>query len=389
MRVLHVSDTFLPKRGGAEIAIDHLCRAMCDHGAHPTVLAQQQPVPANSSPTPDSAFPYPVYRYRRPPFTSLLAGPMIRSAIARRFAESDPPDILVGHHAFPCGHGVVSYRDRFRPNLPVVIHCRGGDIYHGARWRKKPLIWKRLALALAGADAVIVSSRDMLALATEIVAQRGLSAKFHLLPNGVDPHEFLTDTSASPLARDPRLTSAPFVLGLGRLIPRKGFDLLIQAFALAAPSDWTLVIAGDGPHLPQLRQLAAPLQNRVVFTGAVAGIDRNFLLQHCAFMAAPSLEESFGNVALEAMICQKPLLATRTGGFADLISDTCGRLVPPGDIPALEAALRDLTSTNLTPLGLNALAIAQTFTWHSIAQKYLNLLQSLTPPIAKPTAPNT
>lgn len=371
MRVVHVTDTFLPKLGGAELAIDRLCRAMGEHGASPVVVAQGQ----KGKGAEVTGLAYPLRRYPRP-WSSIFAGPAIRKTLARVLAELGPADALVGHHAFPSGHGVVTFARDLKPRVPAVVHVRGGDIYLASRWRKKPMIWRRLAAALASADAVIVSSNDMLALAGQIVADHGTTANFKLLPNGVDPAEFRTDPDASRFANDDRF-KGPFVLGLGRMISRKGFDLLIRAFDAAAPKDWRLVLAGDGADLAGLKSLAQPLGDRVVFTGPVRGVDRNFLLQRCAFMAAPSLEESFGNVALEVMTCGRPLLATRTGGFADLVDGTNGTLVPPGDLDALTHALHRLTRTDLSPFGQAALATAGQYTWHHIAARYLDLLASL------------
>lgn len=371
MRVYHVTDTFLPKLGGAELAIDRLCRAMQEHGAMPVVVAQAQ----KSGGSEVQGLPYPLRRYRRP-WSSIFAGPCIRGSLTRTMQELGPPEALVGHHAFPSGHGVVSFKAKQGLRVPTVVHVRGGDIYLASRWRKKPMIWRRLAAALARADAVIVSSKDMLALAGQIVADHRTTANFQLLPNGVDPAEFRTDPGASRFASDSRF-NGPYILGLGRMISRKGFDLLIRAFEAAAPADWRLVLAGEGSQLAELKALAGPLGDRVVFTGSVGGVDRNFLLQRCAFMAAPSLEESFGNVALEVMTCGRPLLATRTGGFADLIDGANGTLVPPGDLGALTEAVRAFTRADLTSMGRAALATAEQYTWAHISRRYLDLLASL------------
>ena len=95
-------------------------------------------------------------------------------------------------------------------------------------------------------------------------------------------------------------------------------------------------------------------------------------------MAAPSLEESFGNVALEAMACAKPVIASNASGFAEIIQDhQNGRLVEAGNIPSLTTALIDYTTRDLTNESQSARKAAQSFSWPTIAQKYLDLIQNL------------
>src|SRR5206468_638845 len=128
--------------------------------------------------------------------------------------------------------------------------------------------------------------------------------------------------------------------------------------------EWPLIIAGDGKGLDALRQQAAPLSDRVLFVGLVQGADKRWLLQHCHFMAAPSLEESFGNVALEAMACGKPVIASDASGFAEIIKPhQNGRLTGAGDVPSLLEALRDYTTRPLTPESQAATQTAQSFAW--------------------------
>jgi glycosyltransferase involved in cell wall biosynthesis len=116
----------------------------------------------------------------------------------------------------------------------------------------------------------------------------------------------------------------------------------------------------------------------VLFAGMVEGTDKRWLLQHCRFMAAPSIEESFGNVALEAMACGKPVLASKASGFAEIVKDRMnGRLVEVGDVPSLSDALREMMSADLTAPSTAASDTAQDFAWTSIAQRYDELARSL------------
>ena len=168
------------------------------------------------------------------------------------------------------------------------------------------------------------------------------------------------------------------VLGLGRMIRRKGFHLLIEAFEKSAAKDRRLVIAGDGRELESLRAQASPLGDRVLFPALVEGADKRWLLQHCRFMAAPSLEESFGNVALEAMACGKPVIASRASGFAEIVRDgENGRLVAVGDVAALGNAIKSFQAADLAELSRCAGKTAEAFSWPTIAGRYRALILEL------------
>jgi glycosyltransferase involved in cell wall biosynthesis len=158
---------------------------------------------------------------------------------------------------------------------------------------------------------------------------------------------------------------------------------LIDAFASARMPDWKLVIAGDGRELDALRAQAGTLGDRVLFTGLVGGADKRWLLQNCRFMAAPSLEESFGNVALEAMACGKPVIASQASGFAEIVRDgQNGRLIDVASIDALRQAIEAYADSDLRAESDHALRTAQAFSWSTIAMKYRELARRLKVPPA-------
>jgi glycosyltransferase involved in cell wall biosynthesis len=369
MRVLHVTDTFLPKVGGAEIAIDQLVRAMQGLGVECGVLAQR--VKGTRG---EIATPYPLRRFRSPQ-SAKWAGWWIRRHVERMERELGTYDVLIGHHAFPPGYACVDHA--LRTGRPAIVYPRGGDIYEVSRFRRKPGAWRKLTWALANSAAVVCASAAMEGMVREIVGVSAAEGRLVRIPNGVNVEEFAADASGSRFSDDPRL-AGPFVLGLGRAIRRKGFDVLIDAFAAAAPPDWRLVIAGEGRELEALKARAGALGDgggRIVFTGLVVDADKRWLLQHCRFMAAPSLEESFGNVALEAMACGRPVVASRASGFAEIVNDGAnGRLVDVGNVGSLAHALREYTGRDLAAEGRAARATAEAFSWPTIARRYLDLV---------------
>jgi glycogen synthase len=139
------------------------------------------------------------------------------------------------------------------------------------------------------------------------------------------------------------------VFAAGRMVPKKGFDVLLRAHA-KDPSRSQLTLIGEGPERERLEQLARTLgmNGEVRFRG---NQDHAQVMEEMAaaeVVAIPSLQEPFGLVALEAMILGKPIVASRVGGLPEVLEGTDALLVTPGDanelsvtIDKVRARLRD------------------------------------------------
>jgi glycosyltransferase involved in cell wall biosynthesis len=151
--------------------------------------------------------------------------------------------------------------------------------------------------------------------------------------------------------------STPVVFCSGRAQPYKGVQTLIDAAALLrvqGVDDVAFAFAGDGDHLPDLRDRAAKAGlTGFHFLGQRADVHR--LLPGASIAVVPSLwAEAFGLTVVEAMAAGVPVVATRTGGIPELVADgETGMLVPPGDAPALAAAIRALLAD---PAGARSIA---------------------------------
>jgi len=138
----------------------------------------------------------------------------------------------------------------------------------------------------------------------------------------------------------------PLVLFLSRLIPRKGAELLIEAFAKACPISGRLVIAGpEGEsgyreHLEKCVQTAC-LERRVIFTGPLYDQDKKAVLEDANLFVLPSRYENFANVAAEAMAFGVPVIVTDTCGIRSLVQGEAG-LVISYEKDALAGAIRSL-----------------------------------------------
>jgi glycosyltransferase involved in cell wall biosynthesis len=138
----------------------------------------------------------------------------------------------------------------------------------------------------------------------------------------------------------------PVILFLSRLIPRKGADLLIEAFAEALPQEGTLVIAGPegvAGYLERLRAVAerCGVSGRVQFTGGLYGEEKKAALADADIFALPSSYENFANVVAEAVASGVPVVVTPHCGIHSLVDQRAG-LVVERSREALVGALREL-----------------------------------------------
>jgi glycosyltransferase involved in cell wall biosynthesis len=125
----------------------------------------------------------------------------------------------------------------------------------------------------------------------------------------------------------PTLRGQRFLLFLGRIDPKKGCDLLMQAFRDAAPPDLHLVIAGPDPanwH-PHLQSLAGPAADRIHWPGLLQGGAKLGALATCEAFILPSHQENFGIAVVEALAHAKPVLISDQVNIAeDIRADACG-----------------------------------------------------------------
>jgi D-inositol-3-phosphate glycosyltransferase len=209
-----------------------------------------------------------------------------------------------------------------------------------------------------------------------------------VIPCGVDTELF--QPMASATAKDLlELGPEPLLLYVGRLQPIKGLETLLQAMARLGSGSKLLIIGGDqdepeNGHAAHLRQRVAALglARRVRFLGAQP--QRRLRLFYAAAEATvmPSYYESFGMVALEAMACGSPVVASRVGGLTTTIRDgVTGYLVPEGDPAALAQSLSRLLGDKdeRARLGRAATRWASEHRWPCVAESVCRLYSELRP----------
>ncbi|HYP26147.1 MAG TPA: glycosyltransferase family 4 protein [Blastocatellia bacterium] len=206
-------------------------------------------------------------------------------------------------------------------------------------------------------------------------------AKVEVIPMGAG---FRGDPSKPPREAAPgRGGESPSktALFIGRLVEIKGVELLLQA--LDGMSDVRLIIAGEGERRQALEKLASGMPITVKFLGQVDATERGRLLELSDFMVIPSLVFADGRsegtpvVCLESLATGLPVVASRAGGLAEVITDGYnGLLFDPGNSGALARAMRRLIDDPKLRerLSANARATAKEYSWEAIGDRYASAI---------------
>ena len=209
-----------------------------------------------------------------------------------------------------------------------------------------------------------------------------------VIPCGVDTEMF--QPLAQPVAKDLlELGPEPLLLYVGRLQPIKGLETLLEAMVRLDGALRLLIVGGDqdepeNGHAEQLRARvgALGLGSRVRFLVAQPQERLRLFYAAAAATVMPSYYESFGMVALEAMACGSPVVASRVGGLTTTVRDgVTGYLVPEGDPAALAGRLAALLRdpSRRERLGREATRWAAEHRWPCVAEAVCRLYCELQP----------
>lgn len=304
----------------------------------------------------------------------------LKRSIARHTAALKP-DILHVHWLLPQGYFALKTAARNR--VPLVVTAHGADIHRTAKGWLRPAACKVVRCA----DALTANTPDTARHLRALAEPRRLE----VLAMGLDLGLF------SPNRKDPELRSKlgagkPWILAIGRLAEKKGFQYLVEAMpvVLEAFPEASLTFGGEGPEEEPLKKQAKALglENAIRFLGP---LDRQTVADQMAsadLFVGPSVVDRFGDtegqgvVFVEAMASGCPVVATTVGGIPDVIATgKNGLLVLPNDSTALANAIIDsLRERDATQERTKAaLADVGRYDWTRIAEGFEALFQSMLP----------
>jgi len=294
--------------------------------------------------------------------------------VARRVVRDTRATVVHAHWVIPGGAmGVV-----VAGGLPLVVSLHGSDVFVAER---HALIGSVARRVFRRATWVTACSDD---LRTRAVAIGSRASSTETVPYGVDTERFAPDAAARDRVRAELGVEAttPLVFSAGRLVHKKGFDVLIDAVAVLARTlpRVSVAIAGDGDLRSELARRAASSGARVLLLGNRTQDQVAAIAAAADVIAVPSVHDEAGNVdglpnfALEALATATPVVGTRVGGLPQAIEDgITGRLVPERDAPALAAAIGALLESPEIGRALGVAARARVkreFGWDRAAARF-------------------
>ncbi|WP_408006773.1 1,4-alpha-glucan branching protein domain-containing protein [Pseudalkalibacillus sp. A8] len=208
--------------------------------------------------------------------------------------------------------------------------------------------------------------------------------KITIIPNGVESDLIETEKQSADWKKNFGGRSCFHVFSLGRMVPEKGFQTLIEASALLKNDypDIKFIIAGKGPMLEEYRHMARHkgLEDQVFFVGFVSDEERNHYLHESDAVIFPSHYEPFGIVALEGMAADTPVIVSDTGGLGDIIDhEENGLKVYPGNPQSIrDQIIRLYKDPELaTRISKQAREDVHTkYSWKEISTKTVEVLNS-------------
>ena len=305
------------------------------------------------------------------------------SQLGESFKYSRPLSAWLSRHAggFDLAHihavfnhaSVAAARECRKARVPYVIRPLGTLDPWSMKQKalRKRIFWSVVGQRMfSGAAAIHYTSH------AEKTATEDLLGVNHgkVIPLGIDT------PSTNGARRD------PYVLVLSRLHPKKGLDVLIDAFVTLTRrrefDRWQLIIAGDGPveHVALLNKRAAAAQGRIVFTGWLDGEKKQQMLSHASLLALPSYQENFGLCVMEALARSVPVLVSPHVNLASEIETTnagwIARVETDALAQTLAAALSD--TDELAKRGRAGKLLSLRYSWQVVADQLTDLYNDLT-----------
>ena len=294
-----------------------------------------------------------------------------------KYWRQNPEALVIVGHILPLGTAAW-LASRFFKRREYVVVLHGMDFTFAQRRPRKAFLAKMI---LGGAKKIMAANSHVAAL----VAARypKLSSKIVIVNPGVSQINRFDQENLAPFLREKyQLHDKVVLLSLGRLVRRKGVDYTIKALASLSSTEragLAYVVVGAGPEESNLRRLAEESGVAVIFTGSVSEAEKWSWLNLCDILVMPAREingdfEGFGIVYLEANLSGKPVIAGRSGGVSDAVSDgVSGLLVDPEDLEALATAIKTLSTDSAyrEKLGQQGRVRAlENFSWESKAQEF-------------------
>jgi L-malate glycosyltransferase len=320
MKVLEVYADFLPKRGGVATHIFDLSKEMIEQGHEPVVLVWDPPKPSF-----EVIEGIKVHRFYSPYFFQILRYPLMFYLSFRILltAKQYDVDVIHAHDYLPGLSSAFASRFLHKP-VAVTFHL---PIDKTSWISDKLLPVAPIELLL---KKVFIRYVKFVICVSRFTFQDSLKyfpeQRLKIIYNWVKKNREIPEKVIDAVLTKYHLSGTRFALSVGRLEEgQKAFSLLINALKIVVDKgiDLDLVLVGNGPQKNEYISLSKKLniQDRVHILTGLDDLELSCLYKSCCFFALSSTYEALPIVVLEAMNYGKPVVATKTGGLAEIVED--------------------------------------------------------------------
>ena len=377
-----VTHTFLPHVGGIERVVYEQCRRLMQKRFEPVVLTHRNYTEKN--------YVFDGIKVRC--YDSVNIGFRLGIPYAiphvssfKTFLELVKSSDLIHVHGHPYLSSLLAVEIAKKYGKPIVLTQHNTFIeyenylWDHVEWLNDCAIGRQV---LRGADKIVVVSK---ATRNYVLSLGADLEKIEVLHNGVDLNRFKPLTGIKEIMRKklgiPKEAST--TLTVRRLVYKNGIDTLIESARLAIKKNPRLVfvVIGKGPDSEEAKERIVQLEMQKNFrlTGFISDEELPVYYNAADFFVLPSKSgEGLPLVALEAMACGLPIIATNVGGTSEVINEKYGKLVPPDAPDALAEAIVDFSHRDLEFLKKDLrMSIEEKFSWDRNVEKLYGIYEEL------------
>jgi len=379
MRLLHLTPYYAPayEYGGVVRAVEGMAQALVGRGHSVTVLTTN--TGAESAPSDETLNGVRVVR--APNIIRRRANLSTPQGMKRLALDLLPNIDLVHCHEFRTVENLIVMPLAAQKGIPLVMSPHGTLTYNTGRSKAKALWDKLLSPAVAQRfDHIIALTQaeaDEAQALWPTFGRRRIPTGFSVVPNGVNVSEFANLDGREAFRARYGLGDGVVCLFMGRLHPRKGVDILAQAFRSLDIADAKLLIVG--PDEGMLAALTPLLDERVIVTGYLGGAERLAAFAAADLLALPAVGEGLPMAVLEALAAGLPVLISPGCNLPEVATSGAGLIVEPQAEPLAVALRTLLTNANLrSEMGTAARRLAnERFSWDAAAAQLESVYRSL------------
>jgi glycosyltransferase involved in cell wall biosynthesis len=380
-RLCVVTHTFLPHVGGIERVVYEQCKRLMQKQFEPMVVTHRNYTNKN----------YVFDGIRVQCYDSLSIGfrlgipyPIPSVASYKTFLESVKSSDLIHVHGHPYLSSLIAAKIAKKYSKPLVLTQHNTFIEYNNFWDQIEKL-NDLAIGrevLKEAEKIIVVSN---ATKNYVLSLGADPEKIRVLHNGVDVNRFRPLTGVKDEMRKKLGISkdSSVVLTVRRLVYKNGIDTLIESAKVAVKKNPRLffLVVGKGPDFGKVKEKIEELgmQENFRLTGFISDEVLPFYYNVADFFVLPSKSgEGLPLVALEAMACGVPVIATNVGGISEVMKEGSGKLVPPNSPDSLAEAILEFSHSELSALKKDLRAmIEQNYSWDKNVEKLVGIYKEL------------